>query len=316
MTINAVVRGDEIGHFAYTHVAVFRRGLYYLTGVIEEYEEQDICHAALLQYKEGGWKHWPVSTRVIGISAFDAGFGPTVLAAGFDGNTLVASPTGIAWESVGRGPEMPSSQRHLTCIRRIGQHVYVAGMARQVFRRLISGGAWERADKGALIARNALEINGFLAIDGLNENDMYASGFHGHLWHFAGDHWRQVDSPTNLKITCLRCLSDKIVIAGGGDGLILRGFGDQWRVLDQDVTTQTFVSTEVFSRSVYFTTEGGKLFRLTGDELAPVDFGFEPPALLYSLHASDGVLLAAGGTDAILFDGTSWSRLESPFRRS
>ncbi len=281
----------------------------YVSGIVDEYENEDICHAVIFEGRGAHWSNWIVEARIVGLLARDTPRGPTVIAPGNDGSVQITDPAGTDWEVIGYGPEMPSNLRRLTCARSIGDYIYVAGMSRQVFRRRWSDGLWERADHGALVPLTSTEISGFLAIDG-EVDDLYASGFAGHLWHARNGSWRQIDLPTNLKLRTLSYRDIDDVYVAGSKGLIFRGSGDRWSLVSQDLTSNTFTMSAVFRDRIFLVADHGVLYELQGDALVKVDF--EELFFCGFLHSSADSLLALGPRRAKLFNGTSWSELDLP----
>jgi hypothetical protein len=294
---------------------VYNRNLLYITAVSEELDEQDVYHAIVLRRLDGQWAHWTVDDRIVSLCAFDGPDGRTVMAMGIDGRIQVADSTGRHWETVDTGDESPSRLRHLSVMRRIGQHVYVAGMARQVYRRLLLGGPWERSDQGVLVPRQSMEIAGFNGIDGLSESDIYAAGFYGQVWHYDGAVWRQLDSLTNVRLQCVRCVGPNLVFVCGAKGTVLSGHRDRWSVIHNDVTDQPFWGMEYFKGSLYLATDHSAIFKVDGDRIVPVGLGFETDVTTNWLHANEEVLLSVGHGDLVLFDGEVWARIPHPGER-
>ena len=87
---------------------------------------------------------------------------------------------------------------NVKCVRR--GHAYAVGPRRKVYVRE-SPGTWRHlaagSDKGTELA--TLDRGGFTDIDGFGEEDLYACGGRGDLWHFDGVVWAHVDLPTNAE---------------------------------------------------------------------------------------------------------------------
>jgi hypothetical protein len=297
---------------SFTKGFVYRKDRLYLVAVSDELDEKDIYHAIMLRYKDQGWAHWTVEDRIVGLCVFDGPAGVTVLAMGIDGRIQIGDNTGFRWEVVDTGDEAPSILRHLTAIRTIGRHVYVAGMARQVYRRPLAGGPWERADRGALVPRKSAEIAGFKSIDGLVEDDLYAAGFHGQIWHFNGARWTSLDSPTNILLAAVKCMTPDLVYIGGGKGTVLKGNKDSWEVVPNEVTQETFWAVENYKGTLYLATTAGTLFKLEQGSVVPVETGLDKEITTNWLHANDGVLMSVGARDLLVFDGSAWTEIPHP----
>jgi hypothetical protein len=293
----------------FTHGVVYRKQMLYVAAVNMDLEDRDFYHGYILRWDGVAWAHWPVENRIYALDAFDTRGGRTVLAMGPDGRVHVAEHRGFHWEMMDTADDGPSDHRCLTCLRRVGGHVYSAGMSRMVYRRPLDGGRWERADTGARVPRTSIDIAGFLSLDGFDERDLYAVGFHGDIWHSDGAYWQPLDSPTNLKLECVRCVEDGRVYIAGAKGLILRGRGASWDVVEQDLTEETFWGMEFAFGSLYLSTDVGLIYRLAGDVFSPVETGLGKRITTRGLHCNDGVLLSTGAHDLCLFDGQRWTEV-------
>lgn len=204
--------------------------------------------------------------------------------------------------------EGPQSQGFIRDFRVIGQHVYATGMGRQVYRRL-GPGNWGRFDYGLVnSSKDYLHVTGFNAIDGVSEEDIYAVGFDGDIWHCVRGEWRQVASPTNLILERVRALKPDLIYAAGQAGALLRGHDDVWEFIDQTETTGDFWGLEWFYGRLYLSTNEG-LFRLNDhDELEPVDLGLPGPRTYSQLHANNGALWSFGPRHlSWTADGETWN---------
>src|SRR4051794_16364868 len=293
----------------YSYGAICRPDFAYLSGVVDTYENEDICHAVLFEFRSGRWSHWVAETRIVGLSALDVQDSALVIAVGFDGNIQVKSAAGVVWESIGDGPEMPSNLRQLTCSRVIDGYLYVAGMSRQVLRRPVFGGAWERADHGALVPLSSPEINGFLALDG-RATDLYACGYFGHLWHAIDGVWRQVELTTNMNLTGVCYFDQGRIYVGGSRGVLFRGNGNRWAMIDHQATENTFTTIVQFQNRVFALTDRGGIYEILGDMLRRISM--EEDFFCGYLAVSANVMLAVGPMRSVLFDGKVWSPLPLP----
>jgi hypothetical protein len=190
--------------------------------------------------------------------------------------------------------EGPDSQGFIRDLRPIGHHLYAVGMGRQVYRRH-GPHQWGRFDDGLKsIPEGYLEVTGFNAIDGVSEEDMYAVGFNGEIWHCAKGEWREVTSPTNLILERVRVVRPDLVYAAGQGGILLRGHGDAWESVDQTRTDKNFWGLEWFRDRLYLSTNDG-VFRLDDrDELESVDLALPGPRTYSQLHANKGALWSFG----------------------
>jgi hypothetical protein len=281
-----------------------------IAAVVDELEEQDVCHTVLLRRTQGQWDTQSLNNRSINIHS--VGAQGEVIVPCFEGSLAWVKGAQAHWGVVGQGKEMPSTLRRLTCSRLIGSHLYVAGMQRQVFRFDLPAGGWSRFDDGCVVPRSSQDIAGFNAIDGDEAGALCAVGYGGEIWWHNGVTWHPCDSPTNVKLIALRHVGQGHFYAGGAKGLLLSGRGDKWGIIDHGVTEQTFVHAEVHEGLLYLTTDRGGLYCLDADgQLNKVALPEEGTA--HWLHAHGPRLLALGYRQAYIFTAaTGWVRQALP----
>jgi hypothetical protein len=294
----------------FTGVEVLDRDRVFVTAVSDELEESGEDHALLFRWRNDEWVHWPITTAVGGTCAVinEQKF----LAMGIDGEITVIKAPPYEYEHVDRSADGPSDLVHLKAIRLIGDHVYVAGMARRVYRR-DGPDSWLAIDDGVFVPRERRDRSvGFLDLDGNAENAIYAVGMKGEIWFFDGSTWEQQDSPTNSALACVAVLADDNVVAAGLGGTVLRGSRGRWQALEQDATDGDFWDITVFQNRVYLASDAG-LFVLDQDSLQRVDLGLGEDFTTMYVHAKDGVMWSAGQKHlASTSDGQQWTHVASP----
>ena len=158
---------------------------------------------------------------------------------GLYGRIHVAKADGFSEEYVDNSVEGPPDRGVLRDIRLIGDHVYVTGMKRQVYRRE-SPSIWSRQDRGVVIPTVDNIVAGFNSIDGFSENNIYAVGWSGEIWHYDGKIWQDVASPTNIKLERIICVDpDKVYICGQA-GILIKGNHNRFKVIDHNSTRDDF----------------------------------------------------------------------------
>ena len=119
-------------------------------------------------------------------------------------------------------------------IRNIGGKAYIAASWRTIFRRD------NMNDWICLHGNNPKQIEtwkkgyrdlGFDDIGGFSEDDIYACGGQGDLWHFDGERWKELDFPKNIDLTSLCCAPDGNVYIGCGNGMLAVGRDNSWEIL-------------------------------------------------------------------------------------
>lgn len=260
-------------------------------------DRQNVLHARLAALDAGAVRpvkdaNWAVAGMCVVRTPNE-----TLIVAGENGEVLTCAGDSINREDI----DPPPFQ--LRFCGAIAGHAYACGMKRQVLKRQ-AGGQW--------IAMHAppgtgKRVAGFEAIDGFSDDDLYAVGWEGEIWQFANGNWHQRSSPVNVILTGVCCAPDGNVYACGQNGILLRGRGEQWAVLEQQELEDDFWDLRWFGDALYVASMD-TLYRLQGADLKPVDFGGDAPASCYKLSDADGVLWSIGQENLFSFDGTTWTR--------
>ncbi len=296
----------------YTGVLVYKKNHVYISCVSDVLAEQNTDHSAILRWLDGDWAHRTTDVGVRGMSVVEGGK-LTLLNMGINGKIIEFTFPGENVEFVDLSDDGPSDLLHLRCIRRIGDHVYVAGMARRMYRRATPG-KWEAIDKGVYVPRSKPDRDvGFNSIDGFSEDAIYAVGYRGEIWRFDGNVWQQQSSPTNVALTCVKCTGEKMVYAAGLAGVILRsGDGVNWEAIDHDTTEDDFWGMTLFQNRLYLATYNG-VFVFDDDDLIPVKMNLPRILSTAYLDSNDGVMWSVGPKDmAFTQDGITWKEVTGP----
>ena len=204
--------------------------------------------------------------------------------------------------------KLPISEKsRVTQLRCIDKKAYAVTSMREVYRR---DGFSQWTDMSVPIAdfeMKHLDSIGFDAIDGFSENDIYACGEDGDAWHYNGKNWRKLDLPSNANINDMVCGEDGKVYIIFWNGLILRGIGDEWEELKQEVDQIEAIAW--FKGNAYVAT-WNRLYKLVDDKLVGVPFenGYRQ-IFCGHLAAGYGYLISAGPGEAHIFDGEKWEIL-------
>jgi hypothetical protein len=231
------------------------------------------------------------------------------------GAVFVIGPAGLCWvvaqgrhseEAVDDSDEGPRYRGDLRDLRWIGEHLYTAGMSRQVYRREASR-SWVRMDDGVVQPLGNLEVVGFNSIDGCSESDLWAVGFRGEIWRCLNGQWHEADSPTNVILHRVRTISQDLTFACGQKGVLLRRRGDMWEIVDHSATDEDLWGMEWFQDNLYVAS-ASEVYRLgAGDELEPVLKSLGKPWTSRDLHGNRGALWSFGPKHiAWTEDGQSW----------
>jgi hypothetical protein len=181
----------------------------------------------------------------------------------------------------------------------IGGRAYAAG-TRGMAYRFEGPAAWTCIDSSIPKDFDAQALAGF------NEEDIYAVGFRGALFHYDGKRWTPRMLPTNVNLSAALCAPDGNVYVAGHRGMLLSGRGDVWRLVGN--VTEDIWGLASFRGEVYGSTFR-RLFRIREDQIEAVSVAPERPRTFYQLSAADDVMWSIGETDVLSFDGLSWTRV-------
>jgi hypothetical protein len=285
----AVVRASDLG-FIYAcdpkkeekeipHTIVFT----WDTGVLNraDYPEYNAHTACIIQHPEIGL-----------LDASEAGY--------YTVQTRTTVTSEDIFDVSGPPPAKPR-RRGIRSVSEICGTAYAVGIRGMVYR-LDDLSKWTRLDDGLPDSFDVQAIHGF------DDADLYAVGRRGELWQYNGKKWLRRDLETNGNLTSVKCAADGTVYIGGYGGMLIRGRGDTWEVIDHDDTEEDVWDVEWFANTLYVSTLDG-LFRLKGNHLQTVDYGADVPETTYQLSVAGGVMWSNGERDVMSFDGKLWTRI-------
>lgn len=205
-------------------------------------------------------------------------------------------------------PDLDDRSGDLREVRAIDGIPYVVGSNRQCFRRP-KAGMWERFDQG--LPPGGMDLPGLESIHGFNADELYAVGWNGEIWERSKrtkDRWKLAAQPTNLAFLRVLCAGDGHVYAAGQAGVIFRGRGSTWELIEHGDTEEDLYDLEWFADKLWVSTQYG-LYVLEYGHLVAVDFDGEPPSTCNHLSTADGLLWSIGAKDVMQFDGKEWTRI-------
>lgn len=297
----------------YTGVRVVRHNHVHVKAVIDELAEERIDHAVLLRYTQSNWETRTVESAICGMWPTGEN-ARSLLNVGVDGTVFEFMFPGKRTTQIDASSDGPSHLTPLRVVEGIGDHIYAAGMARQVYRqdRL---GRWTRADQGTFVPRyQRTEPCGFLAIGGAREKEIYAAGLKGEIWAYDGSTWTQEDSPTNLALSCIAVMPSGEVCIAGLVGTIVHGRKGGWTIIQHDVTRCDFWGCRTFGGRVYLAGSDG-IYVISDklDTIEPIDLALRDGFTTAYLDAHDGTLWSVGHKDiARSSDGIEWTEVIRP----
>ncbi|MCO6442086.1 MAG: hypothetical protein J5I81_13650 [Nitrococcus mobilis] len=285
------------------------RNRFLVTAVIDDLADAGEPDSMLLRWDRPGAR-W-TSIDLDWTATLPCALGGTVLVTGPVGRVVVEDSSGVVTqETIDATGDGPPDVGVIRGLRVISSQPYVVGMGRQVYRRE-GPDDWARFDAGVRQPLDpAAPVAGFNAIDGVNEADLYAVGYTGEIWHRHGGGWRQVLSPTNVIMNDVKVVQRDLVFVCGQKGILFRGSGDAWEMVEHDATDEQLWSMEWYREALYLAGSGA-LYRFLADgTLEPVNVGLEEVTSFGQLHANDGLLLSVGRKDVCFTeDGHTWQSI-------
>ena len=264
--------------------------------------EEKIPHVKIFQWRSGKlletWAQFNAHS-VCRISLPETGI-VFLSSEGFYGIHSSTSHTGNIFDKSHPDPE-EDRYGSFRSVSAIAGKSYAVGLRGMVYR-LDDLDVWTRIDDGL---SSEFDVQ---AIDGFNQNDIYAVGSSGELSHYNGKRWTKYDLPTNMNLTSVKCAGDGVVYLVGHDGVMIRGRRDSWSVIHHEETMDDLWDVEWFDNKLYVSTMTN-VYRLQGDNLRQLDFKDNPPKSCYHLSTADGVIWSIGEYDVLSFDGKRWIRI-------
>lgn len=197
--------------------------------------------------------------------------------------------------------------KRLKCIN---GHAYAVGIGRSVFKR-VDVGSWIPVENGFPDVE-VTESHGFNDIDAFSESDMYAVGGHGDVWHYDGATWTQLGFPSNVQLATVTCATDGNVYISGEGGSLWAGVGSTWKQLYKGTSSILWNDAVWFQDRLWLASDY-QLRQWNGKALVPVAHESNPVLISGHMDAYEGVLAIASPNEVLLFDGSAWRTLVSPY---
>jgi hypothetical protein len=226
---------------------------------------------------------------------------------GKNGEVIQMAGSTVTVERIpGAGLLVPDAYGYVNTIKNIDGELYVCGYRRQVYRRRV--GTWASIADDILTRDKA---RGFFDIDGADKKHIYAVGWHGDIFIYDGRRWQQDDSPTNVHLGSVRCVSSKDVWIAGNEGTVLHGSFGRWDVIKNEDISGNWYCVEEFKGIIYLA--GNVLLGyVDGNTTAILDVGLGTEVSTHRLHAKEGILWSIGEKHILRFDGNAWTEILHP----
>ena len=198
-------------------------------------------------------------------------------------------------------------------LRPIGDHLYACGNGRTICRRE-GRGHWASL-RSVVPEPGPSERDGFNALDGFSEEDIYAVGGDDDVWQFDGKTWQHCAFPSDLPLSAVCCAEDGSVYVGGVLGSVFKGRGTRWTKICEGALSIPFKDMVWHEGRVWCTNDYG-LWTIEEDKCVPADVSSEIKVCAGNLSAREGVLLLAGHGGAAFHRDGEWHVLFHSVRGS
>ncbi|ECG4949256.1 TPA: hypothetical protein ML354_001766 [Salmonella enterica] len=208
-------------------------------------------------------------------------------------------------EQIAKG-QSPFTNR-LKCIN---GYTYAVCSGRKIYKRIQSG-KWELFATLPELSEQQYTM-GFDDLDAFSENDMYAVGGCGDIWHYDGANWKQQGFPTNAQLATVTCAPDGQVYVSGEGGSLWVGRSESWKKIYSGSSSVLWNDAIWFEGKLWLASDY-QLRVWDGKELGIVENNGKPVSARGHMDAYDGLLVVAGPEFVYSFDGTSWRLLVAPY---
>lgn len=197
---------------------------------------------------------------------------------------------------------------YTTCIREIGESLFVCGQNNQVYQRK-GNDEWVSLTIGPL--RHNDDGNTFNSIAGFAGDDLYVVGDQGRAYHYNGHVWQQIELPVKAHLQSIRYYAKDEVWIGGYDGVLLKGNIKTGFTKVNNPINETFWSLAKFQDKIYLATTTD-LYHYDGNTISKVQTNLKPEISTYCLDSNEEELWSFGALDITTFDGQVWQRVQHP----
>ena len=291
--------------------AVATDGAILVIAVEEEKAEHKIEHAHLLVFDDRGWTHLTALDFSCVRATWRDGRDPCWIVLGVNGQIVTCTRQEATVRTSVFPRAAPGKMGMMCSLRVIGTQVYAVGMRRQVFSADETLSAWTN-HSDTLAAWPALgEVDGFECVGGLDASRVIVAGWNGEIVVRTQGSWRRADSPTNFILYGV-CVSESgEAWAVGQGGILLRGRGDAWEMVDHGAKKEDFWDIAWYRGRLYASTLRS-VFSFDDGRATRVDMEEATTYSCYHLSVAGDYLCSVGPYAISLFDGQTWSPVKLP----
>lgn len=208
-------------------------------------------------------------------------------------------------ESIDKG-NWPNIQR----IKSINGYAYAVGQGRKIYKRADIA-KWVRID--GFPETTSSSAVGFNDIAAFDENDMYAVGGHGDVWHYNGNAWLQIDFPSDEQINTVVCAPDGNVYIGGEAGNIWCGRNNTWKQVYKGNSSLLWNNLAWYNDQLWLSSDYDFCI-WDGEKMTTVKHPDLPENTTGHMDARDGILVICDQDHVYIFDGNNWKTIVAPHK--
>ncbi len=189
-------------------------------------------------------------------------------------------------------------------------YAYTVGEDREIYKR-VGAGQWEKLS--GLPEEDDIDDVGFEDFDAFAENDMYAVGGNGDLWHFDGNSWSQKGFPSNIALATVTCAGDGNVYITGEGGNIWVGRDSTWKLVYEGKSTIPWNDAIWFNGQLWLSSDYRLRIWDGSNLIPPKDADGDDVLMSGHMDARDGILAIASTDTVMTFDGKEWRVIVAPY---
>lgn len=287
----------------------------FLSCVSDELIDENVDHSVIIRYCAGKWSYRTFEYSIASMCSIEGSEDKSLLCLTSDGKIITLPKYSI--NAIDESDEGPSDLVSLRVLKKIGKHLYAAGMARRVYRQE-SNGQWLAIDGGVFVPRDdRVEAIGFNDLAGISEDEIYGVGYKGEMWYLFHGEWLQIVSPTNVMLNCATTSWDARVYIGGMGGDILLGRNNEWELADQNQIECDLWSCVDYRSEVYFSGYDG-VYAISAEtrnvRVREALMASKRGGSTGYLDAKNGIIVSVGQKDVFYsVNGINWDRISVPF---
>jgi len=188
---------------------------------------------------------------------------------------------------------------NMSKIRAINDRVYACGWGNQIYQLI--NGCW--VDFFNYKCND--ERFSFLDISGFSNNDIYAIGLNGVVFHYNGRNWNKIEIGTNCNLHCILCNRNGDVYIGGAKGTLFKGNLNKWDFIGQEDFRENIWSIEYYRKNIYCTYANDGILKIS-------NFSIQTKPNTHKLLKNKNQLWSIGTYDLIKFNGKKWDDVDWP----